>query len=579
MNQQIDPNRLLLLRQKIDRYKFLQEKELYEDSLYAFLKAAWSSIDSAEFQDGWALEALCDHLEAVTLGHIPRLLVNFPPRCCKTTIVSIVWPAWTWARSQKSFWSGPSVKFFCASYNAALSMDNANKMRRLLDSPFFQKYWGEKFRRRDDQDSKSDFANTEGGGRKSTSVGGSLLGIGGDIIVIDDPHNTETEKVVETDSDRMKVASWWREVHGTRLNDPKRSAIVVVMQRLHEGDLSGVILHPEDHGFAENEDDEWIHFMLPMRHDVARHCVTIKLPQYIDEEPWEDPRIEEEELLWGERFGEPQVRRMEAALGPYMAAGRLQQSPTPKGGGIIKRDWWLPWGPEQAALYGLEWTAARKEYPEMELVIGSVDTAFGEKEENDFSAMTVWGIWLDRNKNRRAMLMFAWNKRLPLHGMDTIAKSGEPKEIFKARQRENFGLVELVADTCKRYRVQRLLIEDKTRGRDVAQEVRRMYVRENFGVELINPVKDKVSRTHAVVPLFTDNGIYAPNTRWAEAVITQCQTFPKGDHDDMHDTVTQFLLWARTTDLLIRADEMSAALADELAHKPTQRQVADHYGV
>lgn len=488
-----------------------------------------------------------------------------------TIITSIMWPAWTWARTDRTFWSGPAVKFLCGSYNASLALDNANKMRRLLDSPFYQKHWGGKFYLQDDENTKSSFVNTFQGARKSTSVGGSLLGIGGDIIVIDDPHNTETEKVVETDTDRLKVTSWWREVSGTRLNDPKKSAIVVVMQRLHEGDLSGVILD-------ENE-GEWTHLMLPMRYEPARHCVTVKLPQYSDEEPWEDPRVEEDELLWPERFGEAEVRRSERNLGPYMAAGRLQQAPSPKGGGIIKRDWWRPWDAEEAKRYGLEWTPTRKEFPDMELVVGSLDTAFGEKEENDFSAMTVWGIWVDRNKNRRAMLMFAWNKRLPLHGVEITPLPGEPKEVFLARRRESFGLVELVADTCKRYKVKRLLIENKTRGTDVANEVRRLYMRDNFGVELVNPVKDKVSRTHAVVPLFTDNGVWAPDTRWAEAVITQCQSFPKADHDDMHDTVTQFLSWARNNELLVRAEEMGAALEEEARYQPPKQSVGEMYGV
>lgn len=569
----VDKEELLAFWEKVQLYQTLKDKERYEDSLYEFLKGAWSSIDSAEFQQGWALEALCDHLEAVTLGHIPRLLINFPPRCSKTTITSICWPAWTWARSDqyKSYWSGPQVKFLCGSYNAYLSLDNANKMRRLLNSPFYQKHWGGKFSLQDDENTKSAFANTLGGARKSTSVGGSLLGVGGDILIVDDPHNTETEKVVETDSDRLKVVSWWRELSGTRLNDPRQSAIVVVMQRLHEGDLSGVILD-------ENEGD-WVHLMLPMRHDVLRHNVTVKLPQYPDEPAWEDPRTEEGELLWEERFGDKEVRRSERALGPYMAAGRLQQAPTPKGGGILKRDWWQLWDETEANKYGLEWTPTRKEFPEMELVVGSIDTAFGEKEENDFSAMTVWGIWVDANRNRRAMLMYGWAKRLQLHGKEVTRLPNEPLEVFKARQRENWGLVELVADTAKRYKVKRLLIEDKTRGRDVANEVKRLYVRDNFGTELINPVKDKVSRTHSVVPLFTDNGVWAPDTRWSDAVLTNCQSFPRGDHDDLHDTVTQFLNWARAQGLLIRADEMSAALEEEGAYQPPQRGVAQRYGV
>lgn len=571
---EINQEKLVALHEKIQLYQKLEIKERCEENLYEFLKAAWSSIDSADFQPGWALEALCDHLEAVTLGQIPRLLINFPPRCSKTTIASVCWPAWTWARSSKynSYWSGPQVKFLCASYNAFLSLDNANKMRRLLESPFYQGIWGGKFGLREDENTKSAFANTLGGARKSTSVGGSLLGVGGDILVVDDPHNTETEKVVETDADRLKVTSWWRELSGTRLNDPRRSSIVVVMQRLHEGDLSGVILD-EDEG-------EWVHLMLPMRHEVARHCVTVKLPQYpADNEPWEDPRVEEDELLWPERFGEAEIRRAERALGPYMAAGRLQQAPTPKGGGIIKRDWWKCWDEIEARRYGLEWSPVRKEFPEMEFVLGSIDTAFGEKEENDFSAMTVWGIWSDANKNPRAMLMFAWAKRLPLHGTEVEQLPNEPPEVFKARQKENWGLVELVADTCKRYKVNRLLIEDKARGIDVANEVKRLYRREKFGVQLVTPVKDKVSRTHAVVSLFVDNGVWAPDTRWADSVITQCQSFPRADHDDLHDTVTQALKFFRDNGLLIRAEEVSASLADEARYIPPQRGVAARYGL
>ena len=570
--------RLAAFHEKLTRYGHYEAKERCEESLTEFLTAAWPSIDSAEYQPSWATDAMCDHLEAVTLGHIPRLLINIPPRCAKTTVASICWPAWTWARTAHSFWSGPQVKFLCGSYNAVLSLENSNKTRRLMLSPWYQKYWGHKFSLTLDQNAKNQFDNTEGGSRKATSVGGSLLGLGGDIVVVDDPHNTETEKVIETDADRMKVTGWWRELSSTRLNDPKRSAIVVVMQRLHEGDLSGVILHPEEHGLI-GDDEEWVHLMIPMRHDTARHNVTVKLPQYDDGEPWEDPRTEEDELMWPERFGEAEVRRIESRLGEYMAAGRLQQSPVPKGGGILKREWWQPWDAEEARYYGLEWEGARKEFPTFELVTASLDTSYGEKQENDYNALTVWGIWIDKNKNRRVMLMYAWQKRLPLHGKVITANPGEAKVNFEARQREAYGLIELVADTCRRYKVRRLLIENKTRGRDVANEINRLYARENYGVELLDPVGDKVSRTHSVVPLFTDNAIWAPDTKWSESVIVQCNSFPKAEHDDLHDTVTQFLNWARENGLIVRADEMTAALEDEQRYVHPGKSVAAQYGI
>ena len=569
---------LVALREKINLYHVVETRERCEGNLLEFVREAWSSIDSAPYVDSWTIEAMCDHLEAVTLGYIPRLLINVPPRCAKTTIASICWQAWTWARSDHSFWSGPYVKFLCGSYNASLSLDNANKARRLMLSPWYQKHWGHLFTLTDDQNTKSKFDNTQGGSRQSTSVGGSLLGLGGDIICIDDPHNTETEKVVETDSDRAKVTSWWKEISSTRLNNPQKSAIVVVMQRLHEGDLSGVILHPEEHGIIGDE-EEWVHLMVPMRHDAVRHCVTVKLPQYDSDEPWEDPRVKEGELMWPERFGEKEVARIESRLGIYMASGRLQQRPSPKGGGILKEEWWQPWDEEEAKRYGLEWHGGLKEFPLFDLVVGSLDTSYGEKQENDYNALTIWGIWIDKNKNRRAMLMFAWRRRMQLHGKIVSAYPNEAKVNFEQRQREAWGLVELVADTCKRYKVRRLLIEDRTRGRDVANEINRLYTRENWGVELINPIGDKISRAHSVVPLFTDNAVWAPDTKWSELVIQECKNFPKGDHDDLVDSVSMYLGWARENGLLVRADEMTSAMEDEAAHKPPGQSVAQAYGV
>lgn len=566
----------------IDRLVYVNSRERYEGSLWEFVRDAWKYIDSSEFQTSWCIEALCDHLEAVTMGHIPRLLINIPPRTGKTLITSVCWPAWTWAREEKTFLSGPQVRWLCGSYNDDLALMAATRTRRLILSPFYQKFWGKRFMMAWDQASKTHFENTQGGARIATSVRGSLLGLGGDVICVDDPHNTETEKVVETDADRKRVHGWWRELSGTRLNDPKQSAIVVCMQRLHQEDLSGIIL---------DSDEDWVHLMIPMRYDSGRETagVTVVLPPYgedRDAEPWSDPRIEECEeeghdgqLMWPERFGEVQVRRMEEQLGPYMSSGRLQQMPVPKGGGIIQRVWWRQWDEEEAQKYGLVWSGARKEFPEFNLVIASLDTNFGIKQENDYNALTVWGIFNDKVGNRRAMMAYAWNKRLPLHGEVVSAFPNETKLMFEERQKQSWGLVEWVADTCKRYRVKRLLIENKARGYDVANEIQRLYRRDNWGVELREPVGDKVSRGHSVVPLFTDGVVWAPRTRWADAVIDQCALVPKAAHDDMYDTVTMFLHWARENGIIERADEVSAALAEEAAYQPKTQSVAELYGV
>ena len=566
------PERLAALKAKVDRYVILEEKERCEENLSEFIRCAWPSIDSAPYMQCWAIDAMADHLEAISSGHIKRLLINISPRTAKTSVCSIIFPAWIWARSQVGFLSGPQVKFLCASYNHSLSLDSANKSRRLLFSPWFQKLWPGKIVLREDQNAKFQFENTSGGARISTSVGGSLLGLGADIAIADDLNKVGTDKTatMETDAETVAVENFWNELHSTRLNDPKQSAVIAVQQRTKEKDVSGLILDGEE---------DFVHLMIPMRHDEQRHCVTVKLPQYDDDEPWQDPRSEEGELMWPERFGEVEVRKLENALGPFLAAGRLQQAPSPKGGGIIKRDWWQPWDQEEARRYGLEWNGGLKEFPHFELVVGSLDTSYGEKQENDYNALTVWGVWIDRNRNRRAMLMYAWRKRLPLHGKIVSAFPNEAKVNFEQRQKEAWGLVELVADTCKRYKVKRLLIEDKTRGRDVANEINRLYTRENWGVELINPIGDKVSRVHSIVPLFTDNAIWAPDTKWADMVIVEAMNFPKADHDDLVDSCSMAIGWMRENGILIRADESSAALEDEMRFVPQGQSIAQQYGV
>jgi hypothetical protein len=252
--------RLLALERKWSEDEIVQlgpeqlaEINQYEDSLIDFVEAAWPAIDNSTFCSSWVIDALCEHLQAVTEGQISRLLINYPPRASKTSVASICFPAWTWARREVDYRSGPGVKFLAGSYGHTLSIQNSNLCRRLILSPWYQERWGGRFKLRADQNTKTQFDNDHGGSRLATSVGGSLLGLGGDIIVVDDPHNTET---VESEAERENVLNWWRELSSTRLNDPKQAAIVVIMQRLHEEDVSGTIL---------SSDENYEHLCIPMQ--------------------------------------------------------------------------------------------------------------------------------------------------------------------------------------------------------------------------------------------------------------------------------------------------------------------------
>jgi predicted phage terminase large subunit-like protein len=515
--------------QDLDRAEF-------EDSLYAFLMNGWKYIDPAPFAHGWPIEAVAEHLQAVVDGEIKRLIINIPPRCAKSSLTSVAFPAFTWAQRRKSDTSGPGVQFLHASYSQILTLRDSTKCRRLIESPWYQGLWGDRFHLMADQNTKSRFDNDKGGSRLSTSVGSSLTGEGGNIIVVDDPNAAQE---AHSEATIATTIEWWDGALSTRLNNAKTGAFVVIQQRLGEEDLTGHIL--------SKEVGEWTHLCLPMRFEPERSFMTSI--------GWEDPRKEAGELLWPERFGEREVVSLERQMGPWTSAGQLQQRPEPKGGGVIKREWWQLW--------------EREKFPPLDYVMASLDTAYTTKTENDYSAMTVWGVFSGGNQgaiaNRvigrdsetismikrtyteehpKVMMMFAWQERLELH-----------------------ELVLKVSQTMKDYKVDKILIENKAAGISTAQEIRRLYGHEDFAVQLVDPKsQDKLSRLYSVQHLFAEGLIYAPDRTWADQVITQVSTFPKGKHDDLVDTVSMALRHLREIGLLVRGDEFTAELEGKMHH-------------
>lgn len=536
------------LAQKISRLRLLEEAQSLETSFIEFFQAAWPQIDPAPFQLNWHHEAIAEHLEAVAYGQIRKLLINVPPRHTKTLLASVAFPAWLWCKEPDDEYPliGPQAKFLCLSYSDQLAMDNATLAHRLIISEWYQKRWGHRVKIAKDQDAKNKFDTQAGGTRISASFGGSVLGRGGDIRILDDPHKADE---AESDVIRQGVLNTYDGTLKSRLTDPRTNAEIIIMQRLHEADLSGHVL---------DNDEEFVHLNLPAEYEESRRCVTSI--------GWEDKRSEDGELLWPERFGQEQLAPFKR--NPYEWSGQWQQLPVPRGGSILKAQWWQIWDAETAAWCGLEWNDERgaiKNLPPCDLIIASLDTAYETKKESDYSALTIWGSFrvpLPDDKRiygqfmgpnglvpipnpgvRRWMLLYAWQSKLEFH-----------------------DLLERVAKDCKRYNVSRLLVENKASGKSVAQELRRAYARENFGVIEINPGSlDKVARAHSVVYLFTDKMVWIPNPEvidWAAMVINDCASFPKGAHDDIVDSVTMALNWLRLNGLAQRTEEYENELRD-----------------
>lgn len=162
----------------VERLKALEEAERLEASLIEFHKAAWPVFDPAPYVHGWHLDAIAEHLEAVSRGDIRKLLINIPPRHSKTLLASISWPAWIWAkqRQEGNPLVGPQTKFLCLSYGDTLALDSAILMRRLILSPWYKERWGKRVQLTGDQEAKSKFDTTAGGTRISASFDGTVTG-------------------------------------------------------------------------------------------------------------------------------------------------------------------------------------------------------------------------------------------------------------------------------------------------------------------------------------------------------------------------------------------------------------------
>lgn len=524
-----------------DRTLFELDKADAEESLADFIRQAWHIVEpGVPYVHGWHIDFICEHLEAISDGveiddsPYNRLLMNVPPGTMKSLIVNVFWPSWEWGPRNM-----PHLRYVCAAHKVEnLSARDSRRMRQLVTSDWYQRRWGDRVKLARDQNEKLNFVNSANGSRIATAIT-SLTGIRGDRVIIDDPHSVAS---AGSDSQRKSEVETFLEAIPTRLNDPIKSAIVVIMQRLHQDDISGVIV---EKGLGYD------HIMLPMRYDSSRAFPT-KLG-------YEDPRQSDGELLFPQRFPEDIVQRDENVMGPYATASQFQQMPQPRGGGIIKEEWWQLW--DQGV------------YPPRDYVVASLDTAFTTKTENDMSALTVWGVF-------SGSTIAQSTKTITRDGEDVVSDPDEEVRKFTEQQHpkllmmfawaerlEFHDLVMKVESTCRKFGVDKLIIENKAAGHSVAQELRRMFSHSDFHVQLVDTgAIDKVARVYSIQHLFSEGLVYAPNKPWAQMVIDQCSSFPKAKHDDLVDTVSQALKHLRSIGILKRFDESRNEMQDSMSN-------------
>jgi predicted phage terminase large subunit-like protein len=486
----------------LELIRFERDKRRAESNLYEFVKQSWHVVEPGiPFIPSWHIEVICEHLEAIASGELRRLLINIPPRHSKSTIVSVMFPAWEWL-------TDPQQKYLCSSYAGNLSIRDNLKTRRLIQSPWYQERWGSMFALSGDQNQKSRFENDKTGYRMATSVGGTATGEGGSRLLLDDPHSAQE---AQSDALRTSTLEWFDVVWSTRLNNPKADAMVVVMQRLHEKDVSGHIL--EDLG-------GWEHICIPAEWD-GEHRKTSLGPY--------DPRKVKDELICPERFGPKELTDLKQLLGEYGSAGQLQQNPVPTEATLLRVKHFQRW-------------PAADPMPQLEFVLQSYDCAFTEKSSGDPTACTVWGMFT-RKGVRNAMLLDAWDDHLGYPDLrkkavdDWTAEYGGSKGAHKGQP-------------TKPRRPDRILVEAKASGQSLIQDLRLARV----PVIGYNPGNaDKVARAHQAAPTLEMDVLWIPESTknpgqfvsWAQPFLKQLAKFPVAEHDDYVDTFSQAIIYLK----------------------------------
>ena len=448
-------------------------------------KVFYTVTPGTKFNYNWHLQAISEYLMACKRREIKRLIINIPPRSLKSTIGTVAFPAFLLGHD-------PSTKIMAASYSKQLSIMHSVQCRLVMESDWYKRIFPKTIISPDDNQ-KSSYTTTMRGHRVATSTGGSTTGLGASILIADDPHNA-----MEAQSDviRQSQIDWFDQSFSTRLNDKENDVIIVIMQRLHEKDVSGHLLV---------KGGQWEHLCLPA---IFEEPKTISIGSF-------NKNIKAGELLHQDRDNKKILEDTKLALGSYAFSAQYLMSPAPPGGGLIKREW-------------IKMYPTNEPLPKFEAVIQSLDTALTDSTFSDPTAFLALGIFTTKEGKKAALLLDAWDEKL---------EYPELKKKVRMEWSTRYGEGE-------GQRADLILIENKGSGISLIQDLQRAQI----PVHKYNPGNaDKVQRVSLISYLLEAGLLYMPESDrfkgkflgWAEKVIDQLIQFPMAQHDDYVDALTQ----------------------------------------
>jgi predicted phage terminase large subunit-like protein len=445
-----------------------------------FVREAWRLVDPHALTWGWHLDAMCEHLTALHKREIRDLVINVPPGMSKSITASVLYPAWVWGPG-----NDPSHRWIMASYSERLLLRDARKMRTLVNGRWYRDRWPG-VRIPEDRTASTAagvYFTTAGGMRYSATVRGSVTGDHADTVGVDDPIDPQGA-AASSGTELDAVLEWWTGTMPSRYRDHATSGRFLIMQRVHERDLT-----------TEFKRAGATVLCLPMRFERAHPS---RYPR--------DPRTAEGELLCPARVPEAEVVRLETTLGPTRAAAQLQQRPAPAGGGTFKGSWFKRW----------------TELPPGGTWCLSDDCTFKVTTDGSYVVLQVW-----YQQGANFYLVDQRRERLSFTG--TVSALVAMRAAYPKAHKtlvEDKANGSAVVDALKRD-VPGLVLVEPEGGKEARA----------------NAIQGLVAGGNVFVPHETD-AVYPDGRRgapWVAGFIAECEAFPRAMHDDQVDSMTQFL--------------------------------------
>jgi predicted phage terminase large subunit-like protein len=487
-----------------------------------FIRAAWHTVVPVPLTETWHVDAIAEHVQAAYERDITRLLITIPPGLLKSTIITVLGPAWRWTYA-------PEERIVSSSHTSELATRDTTKSRQVIAHRWYRERWPH-VQLSSDENMKTRYSNVLGGVRLRTHVGGGT-GDRGSVLLLDDPHNA-TE--AQSDFQLAQARAWWSDTWASRLNanvnDP--GVKIVIGQRIHQADVIGFILDGDPDG------DRWVHLCLPEHYSPTHKYVSPPERKLASGRVLHgDPRTEEGENIAPAYRDEPIYQDLTAEMSERVRATQFEQLPAPQEGSIWKRGMWRYYPRELLDAAELGDVTG---FPRFTRIVASWDTTFKDKTSSDFVCGVLAGV-----VGPERYILRVTHGRMGLSASITAMKELRQWALDRWR---NTGVTTLIENTAN--------------GPEIVAQLRREItgvVPTKPSVSADQPSVKKEVRAIACEADFEGGGIFIPGARsqtldsydpsltppWAQELVEECALFPNGDYDDRVDATSQLLNWVR----------------------------------